>query len=219
MFWLHQSSAGGFQETVSEYCHLIVLSLFFECFKVSSRSQNKCVLLPTEYFVPAFCFNNELCTCCVREQVITKTTKILVFHKSNDGGGRCWWLDLYKNKSILKNTCTEKKILVSKNNSTHQKPGAFPLCKSSLSHYHWFKVLREKAEYFYIFLMFGPQWTIAQPRDREHSGTKQPAQHSNICIEASVLILSKGLMFVSIQMKHKAAVLFDYSKSYFTWGL
>lgn len=29
-------------QIVSEYCHLIVLSLFFECLTMSSRSQNKC---------------------------------------------------------------------------------------------------------------------------------------------------------------------------------
>lgn len=90
-------------QIVSEYCHLIVLSLFFECFTVSSRSQNKCFVANWKlHFTLAVCFNNELCTRCVREQVTTKkTTKILVFHNSNDGGGRRLWLDLHQKQTTF----------------------------------------------------------------------------------------------------------------------
>lgn len=65
-----------FQKSVSRSSHLIVSSLFFECFTKPSQSHNKCVSLPTEnytHFTLAFCFNNKLCTRCVlREQVTAK---------------------------------------------------------------------------------------------------------------------------------------------------
>lgn len=44
-------------QIVCEYCHMIVCWLFFECFTVSSRSQNKCVSLPT--FHPSSLFQQQ----------------------------------------------------------------------------------------------------------------------------------------------------------------
>lgn len=126
-------------------------------------------LLPTEIswtFRPGFLLHNKLCTRRIRGW---DKTKILVFHSSDDGGGRCLWLHLHKNKSLLNPPSRTDGRLVILYNSTPEQENT--VCRSSLRHYRWFKVLREK-KYFYIFLMFGQQWTIAQP-ETETSPTNQ----------------------------------------------
>lgn len=64
-----------------------------------------------------------------------------------------------------------------------------------------------------MFLMFGQQWTSTAQRQRSEchistSGTNQPALRVNISTHVCVLMLSKGLVFVSIQKKHNAAFAF-----------
>lgn len=177
-------------QIVCEYCHLIVFWLFFECFTVSSRSQNKCVSLPT--FHPSSLFQQQAMHTLVYEgRLCKKKTRIPVFHNSKmeEEGVR--------GSIYTKKTSHAQKLLSSFSSQ------AFSLCRSSLSHYHWFKVLWEKSR---IFLCISDVWpavdhSTAQRRrsDRSHlhSGTNQPAQRVNICTEGKVLILSTGLMFVS----------------------
>lgn len=98
---------------------------------------------------------------------------------------------------------------------------AFSLCRSSLSHYHWFKVLWEKAEYLYVFLMFGQQWTIAQLRDgglSSHISTLAPTNQLNVLIFVLKVkcwyFLWASCLFRR-QKKHSAALLFFAYSDYF----
>lgn len=85
-------------QIVCEYCHMIVCWLFFECFTVSSRSQNKCVSLPT--FHPSSLFQQQAMHTLVYEsRLCQKKTRILVFHISKmEEEGVCGSINTRKKK-------------------------------------------------------------------------------------------------------------------------
>jgi len=61
---------------ISEVCRLVVFSLFSGCFV--------CFVANWKPFIVAFCFNNQLCTCCVTKQSSKKTRNPSLPHF------KCW---------------------------------------------------------------------------------------------------------------------------------
>lgn len=93
-------------------------------------------------------------------------------------------------------------------------------CSSSLSRYHWFKVLWENAGYLSMFLMSGQQWNISTAQRRRSDPSHLQLWHNPTSSKCSyVFLLSTGSMFVSKQKKHNAALLFRYSRTQFHCGV
>lgn len=169
-----------------------------------------------QHFILALCFNNKLCTHLCMRAGYEKKTRILVFHISKmEEEGVCGSINTRRKKKSLLNHLHRNYFLCSSSSQ------AFSLCRSSLSHYHWFKVLWEKAEYLYVFLMFGQQWTIAQLRDgglSSHISTLAPTNQLNVLIFVLKVkcwyFLWASCLFRR-QKKHSAALLFFAYSDYF----
>lgn len=147
---------------VSEYFHRIVSRLFFECFTVSFC----CQLKTPEHFVLASCCTTNYAHAELEDGTKLKSWSSTVQTMEEDGvcgsiytRTNHFWTHLHGQ--------TDVSVILY--NSTPEQENT--VCRSSLRHYRWFKVLWEK-KYFYIFLMFGQQWTIAQP-ETETSPTNQ----------------------------------------------
>lgn len=133
-----------------------------------------------QHFILALCFNNKLCTLVYESRLCKKKLESLssTFQRWRRKVFVARSTQEEKKKSLL-NHLHRNYFLCSSSSQ------AFSLCRSSLSHYHWFKVLWEKAEYLYVFLMFGQQWTIAQLRDgglSSHISTLAPTNQLNVLI-------------------------------------
>lgn len=177
VFGWHQSSS------VYRLFASIVIWLFADF----SLNVSRCLLahrtsvFRCQHFILALCFNNKLCThLCMRAGYVKKKLESLssTFQRWRRKVFVARSTQEEKKKSLL-NHLHRNYFLCSSSSQ------AFSLCRSSLSHYHWFKVLWEKAEYLYVFLMFGQQWTIAQLRDgglSSHISTLAPTNQLNVLI-------------------------------------